>query len=182
MLTLRGSRFWSVWSRKLRRSETVIFFPLMNSESDRNVQVSHPGEARTLRAFGEEVIIHLDGTQTANAKTLWTEVTPPGGGPPPHYHTNEDETFFVQEGRVSFFAAGQWREVPPGSAVYAPRGSVHTFKNVGDKSSRMLVSTSPSGFEKFFSRCADEFAEPGGPDMQRIVKISAEHGIHFVQP
>jgi mannose-6-phosphate isomerase-like protein (cupin superfamily) len=163
-------------------AKTVILCPLMNPETDRNVQICSPGEARTLRAFGEEVIIHLDGTHTAGAKTLWTEITPPGGGPPPHYHTNEDETFFVQEGRVSFFAAGQWREVPPGGAVYAPRGSVHTFKNVGDKSSRMLVSTSPSGFEKFFSRCTDEFAKPGGPDMQRIVKISAEHGIHFVQP
>ena len=177
-----GLQVWPNWSGDLRVAKTVIFSPLMNPETNKKVQVLPPGEARTLRAFGEEVTIHLDGTQTANAKTLWTEVTPPGGGPPPHYHANEDETFFVQEGRVSFFAAGQWREVPPGTAVYAPRGSVHTFKNVGDKVARMLVSTSPSGFEKFFSRCADEFAKPGGPDMQRIVNISAEHGIHFVQP
>ena len=76
---------------------------------------------------------------------------------------------------------GQWREAPVGSVVYAPRNSVHTFKNVGKQPSRMLVSTSPGGFETFFSRCADEFAKPGAPDMQRIVEISAEHGIHFVQ-
>jgi mannose-6-phosphate isomerase-like protein (cupin superfamily) len=178
----RGLRIWSTWRSHLRVTKRVILSPHMNPETEKNVQICPPGEARTLRAFGEEVIIHLDGTHTADARTLWTEVTPPGGGPPPHYHENEDEAFFVQEGRVSFFAAGQWREVPPGSAVYAPRRSVHTFKNVGDKASRMLVSTSPSGFEKFFSRCADEFAKPAGPDMQRIVEISAEHGIHFVQP
>jgi hypothetical protein len=35
-------------------------------------------------------------------------------------------------------------------------------------------------FEKFFARCADEFARPEGPDMKRVVEISAEHGIYFV--
>jgi hypothetical protein len=45
----------------------------------------------------------------------------------------------------------------------------------------MLNTTTPSGFEKFFARCADEFAKPGEPDMSRIVEIGAEHGIYFVQ-
>jgi quercetin dioxygenase-like cupin family protein len=154
----------------------------MNPGTDKAVQICTAAERHVLKAFGEEVVVHLDGARTGGAQTLWTEVTAPGGGPPPHYHQNEDETFYVQEGRVSFFAAGQWREVPSGSAVYAPRGSVHTFKNVGEEPLRMLVSTSPSGFEKFFARCADEFAKPGGPDMERIIAISAEHGIHFVKP
>jgi hypothetical protein len=43
----------------------------------------------------------------------------------------------------------------------------------------MLITTAPSGFETFFTRCATEFANPAGPDMQRIMEISAEHGIHF---
>ena len=114
--------------------------------------------------------------------SLWTNITPPGGGPPPHYHVNEDEWFVVQEGRMSFFADGQWQEVRAGGVVFAPRGSVHTFKNVGDQPSRMIVSTSPAGFETFFSRCAEEFANPEGPNMERIIEISAEHGIHYVHP
>ena len=141
-----------------------------------------PGQGRVIRAFGEEVIMHLEGEHTGGKLSLWTEITPPGGGPPPHYHLNEDEWLMVQEGRMSCLVDGQWQELKASGIVFAPRGSVHTFKNVGDEVSRMLVSTSPSGFEKFFSRCADEFANPGGPDMQRIVEISAEHGIHFVQP
>lgn len=84
------------------------------------------------------------------------------------------------KGCVSFFADGQWQEVTPGGTMYAPRGSVRTFKNVGDQPSRVLVSTSPAGFEKFFIRCAEEFDKPGGPSMERIVTISAEHGIHYV--
>jgi quercetin dioxygenase-like cupin family protein len=152
----------------------------MNSQTLMAPTLSLPGQGRVLRAFGEEVIMHLEAEQTGGAFSLWTNITPPGGGPPPHYHLNEDECFVVQEGSVSFFAEGQWREVPVGSVVYAPRNSVHTFKNVGQQPARMLISTTPGGFETFFSRCADEFAKAGAPDMQRIVEISAEHGIHFV--
>jgi hypothetical protein len=64
--------------------------------------------------------------------------------------------------------------------VFMPRGVVHSFRNPGSTPLRMLVHTAPSGFEVFFSRCADEFAKPGPPDMQRIMAISAEHGIFFV--
>jgi quercetin dioxygenase-like cupin family protein len=153
----------------------------MNTQTLVAPTITLPGQGRGLRAFGDEVIMHLEGEQTGGTLSLWTEITPPGGGPPPHYHLNEDECFVVQEGRVSFLADGQWQEVKAGGAVFAPRGSVHTFKNVGDQPSRMMVSTSPAGFETFFSRCAEEFAKPGGPNMERIVEISAEHGIHYVQ-
>ena len=138
-------------------------------------------EARVFRAFGEQVIIHLDGEPTAGKLTMWTEITPLGGRPPPHYHLNEDETFHVIEGWVAFFLNGEWNEVGSGETAFMPRRIVHTFKNVGDQPSRMLNMTTPSGFEKSFARCADEFAKPGEPDMSRIVEIGVEHGIHFVQ-
>ena len=113
---------------------------------------------------------------------MFTNVTPPGGGPLPHYHLNEEEWFYVMEGRVSFLKDGQWAEVAPGGAVFMPRGAVHTFKNVGDTPLRMLIHTTPSGFEIFFARCTEEFTGSGGPDMNRIVAIAAEHGIHFASP
>jgi quercetin dioxygenase-like cupin family protein len=153
------------------------------SESLNLVAAVVPSSQRQiLRAFGEEVHLRLTGEQTGGRQTLWTEITPPGGGPPPHYHSNADETFYVIEGHVSFFKDGQWQEVTPGSAAYMPRGVVHTFRNVGQTPLRMLVSTSPSGFETFFAKCAEEFAKSGSPDMERIMAISAEHGIHFVEP
>ena len=93
---------------------------------------------------------------------------------------NEDEWFYVLEGEVEFLIDGTWQAVAVGSAVFAPRGTVHTFRNSGDKPLTMLTQTSPAGFETFFERCAEEFARPGPPDMERIVTISAEHGIHYV--
>ena len=81
---------------------------------------------------------------------------------------------------MSFFIAGQWHDVEPGSMVFAPRLSVHTLKNVGDTPARVLMSASPAGFETFYAECEEEFQKPGGPDMTRISEISEKHGIHYV--
>lgn len=134
-----------------------------------------------VRAFGDEVYFHVTGAETGGKYTVFTDIIPPGGGPPPHYHRDEDEWFYPLEGRVEFLLDGEWREVPMQTLVYLPRGTVHTFRNIGDRPLVLLTQTSPSGFETFFTRCAAEFAKPGPPDMGRIVEISAEHGIFFVQ-
>jgi quercetin dioxygenase-like cupin family protein len=142
----------------------------------------HPRSAnRVLHAFGEEVHLYLTGAQTGGRFTSWLEITQPGGGPPPHYHENEEEWFHVLEGRVSFLHEGVWVETGPGARIHCPKQSIHAFKNTGDTPSRMLLTTIPSGFEDFFAKCADEFAQPDGPDMSRVLQISAEHGIHFVE-
>jgi quercetin dioxygenase-like cupin family protein len=152
----------------------------MSSPQVRPAVIVPPGSGKVLRAFGDEITVHLGGKETGGKFTLFTALTPPGGGPPPHYHTNEEEWFLPIEGRVEFLVDGAWNEVPLGTVIFLPRGAVHAFRNPGLTPLRMLVHTAPSGFEVFFSRCADEFAKPGPPDMQRIIAISAEHGIFFV--
>jgi quercetin dioxygenase-like cupin family protein len=149
--------------------------------SQKSGMIVRQNDARVLHAFGEEITVLLDGEGTGGRLTMWTEITPPGGGPPPHYHLNEEETFHVIEGRVGFLVNSEWNEVGPGGTAFMSRGLVHTFKNAGDEPSRMLIMTTPSGIEKFFARCADEFAKPGEPpDIAQLVEIGAEHGIHFL--
>lgn len=133
-----------------------------------------------LNAFGDEITVKLVGAQTRGQFALFSDAIPPGGGPPPHYHLNEDEMFIVQEGRVAYLIEGRWTELGKGGVVFAPRGSIHAFRNTGDTPARHWVLTTPSGFENFFSRCGEEFARPGGPDMNRIVEISAGLGLYFV--
>jgi quercetin dioxygenase-like cupin family protein len=143
--------------------------------------ISIAGRAPVLRAFGDEVIVHLGAKETGGRFTMFTDTTPPGGGPPPHYHITEDEWFLVLEGRASFLNNGEWTEVPAGSAVFMPKGCVHTFKNIGNTPLKQIITTSPAGFEEFFSKCAEEFSKPGNIDMNRIAAIGAEHDIHFVE-
>src|SRR5947207_9666112 len=90
-------------------------------------------EGRVLRAFGDEIHIHLDGEQTGGKLTMWTGILPPGGGPPLHYHLDEDEIFHVLAGRVAFFLDDEWREAGPGGSAFMPRG------RLGDSSPTVLV-------------------------------------------
>lgn len=141
-----------------------------------------PGQSPVINAFGDVAHIHLGTEQTGGKFTLFTLVTPPGGGPPPHYHKIEDETFHVLEGSAEFLKDGQWLKVSAGATVHMPKGAVHTFRNVGDKPLKQLITTSPSGFEVFFAKSEIEFKKPGGPSMERLVAIAAEHDINFVKP
>ena len=138
------------------------------------------GQERVIRAFGSELHFHLTGEQTEKRFLMATIFAPPGDGPPPHYHLNEDESFLLQEGRLSFLSGGEWTEVGPGSVVFTPKETIHTYKNIGGTTAKMLLTASPSGFDVFFERCSVEFAKPGGPNMARIFEISAEHGIYYV--
>jgi mannose-6-phosphate isomerase-like protein (cupin superfamily) len=165
-----------------------IYFPTLSPDDGAkrgNValppKIVQPGEGRKLVVFGEEVTILLGTEETGGLFTSFLDISPPGGGPPPHYHNDADEWFYVIEGRVSFFANGQWTEGGPGTAVFVPCGAVHTFKNTGDGPSKLLTHTSPSGLDKFFEETAVEFARPGGPEMDRVMEISRNRDVHFVQ-
>jgi hypothetical protein len=60
--------------------------------------------------------------------------------------------------------------------VHGVRGSVHTFRNVGDTVGRVLIFVTPSGLEKYL----EEISPLRVPeDMPRLVEISARYGIAF---
>ena len=142
--------------------------------------IVQPGAGQDLHAFGHVLSVMLGGEHTNSNLTVMFDVAPPGGGPPLHVHSREDELFLVVEGRISFFVEGHWTEVAPGGAVFLPRGSAHHYRNVGTTPSRQWILTTPSGFETFFARCADECAKPDGPDMDRNVEIQRDHGIELL--
>ena len=132
--------------------------------------------------FGDELTILLDGEQTGGELMCATLVTPPGSGPPLHYHDNEDEWFVVIEGRVEFNVDGTLTEAGPGQCAYLPKGVPHAFRNTGDTPLRMVLHTAPAGFEKFFADMAEIFRAEGGPDMDEVIRVSAEYGIHYLPP
>ncbi len=147
--------------------------------SDGHCVVVPADEARVFRAFGDEMRLTVTGKDTGGKYAQWLSITQPGGGPPPHLHEREDEWFYVLEGQVSFLVEGQWTDVGPGSGAFLPKGSVHTFKNVGDGPLHMVLTVAPAGFEDFFAESAAEFAKPEGLDMGRIMEIAGRYGIRF---
>ena len=65
---------------------------------------------------------------------------PPGGGfQIPHWHEDLDEVFYVLEGEIEFLLDGELRLASAGSTVFVPAGTVHAFRNAGDRPARQLV-------------------------------------------
>jgi hypothetical protein len=62
------------------------------------------------------------------------------------------------------------------SAVAVSAGSGVTLYAFGEQ-----AIIHPGAFDKYFAHCAQEFAKRGEPDMQKIIAISAEFGIHFAE-
>ena len=115
------------WWKVLALPSTTPPMSPSNVETNRpdsplgSAQLVHMHEGRTLYAFGETLVILLDGKQTGEKFTAFLSISPPGGGPGPHYHESEDEWFYIVEGRVDFFLNGTWTELSPGDCVYSPR-------------------------------------------------------------
>jgi quercetin dioxygenase-like cupin family protein len=153
----------------------------------RDVARLAPGEgSKSLWVLGELMTYKVLSDQTGGAYSLFEVTTPPGSGPPPHVQHREDEAFYVLEGDYEFLVEDRTLRVPAGSLLYVPRGNLHTHKNVGEGTGRMLVSQTPGGLhERFFEELGEPAADtsapvPGEPpNVQRIVRIAAEYGIEI---
>jgi quercetin dioxygenase-like cupin family protein len=148
------------------------------------LRLAAPGTGRIVEAFGDHAEFLVEGRHTDGHVTQFILTTPPGGGPPLHLHEREDEVFYVLEGRVAYLEAqtGVWTEGGPGTTACMPRGAPHTFQNVGTGRLRQLVTTTPSGFEDFFTEATEVFAAPGPLDLDKATAIAARHGIRLLPP
>jgi mannose-6-phosphate isomerase-like protein (cupin superfamily) len=67
-------------------------------------------------------------------------------GPELHVHEDEDDSFYVLEGELTFIADDDELVAGPGTFVLVPPGIPHTFANRGDAVVRMLNVHAPAGF------------------------------------
>jgi quercetin dioxygenase-like cupin family protein len=110
-----------------------------------------------------------------------------GAGPPPHYHAGEEETFYLLEGEMTFYAGGEEIHAVPGDTVIVPRGLEHTFRN-DTTEVKFLMQVTPAGFERYFQDMSEpaEYlglpANPGPPDIARMVATATRYGTVFTAP
>lgn len=75
------------------------------------------------------------------------EIGPRRGGPPAHRHAEEDDSFYILEGELTFGVEGEEVVAGPGTFVLVPPGVGHTFRNDGDATVRMVNVHAPAGFD-----------------------------------
>jgi quercetin dioxygenase-like cupin family protein len=147
------------------------------------------GEGRSVWVVGDRYTVKAAGEDTGGAFALVEALVPPGGGPPPHIHHREDEAFYVLEGELLFHADGRDIAAGAGSWVTLARGSLHHFKNVGDRTARMLIVVTPAGLERYFlevGRAAGdgdgEAVAPTPEDFEKLVAVAPEYGLEIRLP
>ncbi|HEX2183194.1 MAG TPA: quercetin 2,3-dioxygenase [Rubrobacteraceae bacterium] len=155
--------------------------------SDRPATHIAPGEGGAVWLLGDLYTFKAVSEDTEGAFALWETTSPPGGGPPPHLHRQEDETFYVLEGEMEFWAGGDTIRAGAGSFVHIPRGTLHTFKNVGTTPARFLGTVMPGGFEKFFLEVGEPATDgssppEGPPDVERLVATAAKYNCEIPPP
>jgi Cupin domain len=107
--------------------------------------------------------------------------------PPLHVHHRDIETFYVMDGELSLFVAGEQLRLGPGRAALAPRGVPHSYR-VESEEARWLVITTPAGFESFVREVAEpapgEQLPPAGRphDPAVLAQAAAKVGIEILGP
>ena len=69
-------------------------------------------------------------------------------GPEAHVHQDEDDSFLVLDGTLTFFVGEEEIQAPAGTFVLVPPGVRHTFENRTDTPVRILNIHAPAGFDR----------------------------------
>jgi quercetin dioxygenase-like cupin family protein len=128
--------------------------------------VSH---AENLWFLGTLARMKLEGRQTGGRFGLWEGLLPHGAAPPLHSHP-QDETFYILDGELTAWLVEPeraddradppaWvmthgRRCGPGTVVFAPGGTPHTFRVESDTASMIVLST-PAGIEEMVRALAE---------------------------
>ena len=133
------------------------------------------------------ITVHIDGDASGGTLALAEERGRRGTMPPLHVHHRDDETFFVIDGELSVFVAGEHRVLATGQAALAPRAVPHSYR-VESEEAHWLVITTPAGFESFVREVAepapaDELPPAGRPhDPAALAQAAAKVGIEILGP
>ncbi len=153
------------------------------SGGDAGVVHVPPGGGRSVWFNGGLVKFYALGEDTGGAFTLFEEAVAPQDRALPHLHHEEDQAFYVLEGEHEFVCDGRALAAKAGSFVYVPRGTVHSYENVGTEPGRLLILSTPAGgTERLFFDLGEPATEgspppPTGPlDLQSFRATVQKYG------
>jgi quercetin dioxygenase-like cupin family protein len=133
------------------------------------------------------VTVKVAGAETSNAFSQIEVDDPRGGGTPLHVHHNEDETFYVLEGELTFLVGNERIDVAAGDFLFAPRDIPHAYV-VRSERARILSTISPAGIEQLFVSLGTPVAgaEPPTdmvmPPMPEMARQFADYGAEILGP
>jgi quercetin dioxygenase-like cupin family protein len=134
-----------------------------------------PGEGLSIEnPVGEVLTFKAMAETTGGALTALETIASPREGPPLHVHRDRDETIYTLDGQFGVQLADALVDASAGSFVFIPRGTVHTWQNVGDAPGRLLATIMPADrrFEQLFLRYSQLPRQERG--VQAFVRLAQE--------
>ncbi|MBQ4810786.1 cupin domain-containing protein [Pseudoalteromonas luteoviolacea] len=116
----------------------------MNAKS---IKVDLPTDTQYILSAGNLYRIIASGAQTNSRFSLIFSILKPGQGGPIHTHSNEQESFYITKGSLTFYDGQKEVLAPEGSFVFCPEGASRGFRNNTDNDVEMLILYTPSGIE-----------------------------------
>ena len=113
--------------------------------------------------------------QTGGSLGLFRQTIAPKSGPPTHIHQTEDEFFYVVSGEFKLKLGDRIMSAPAQTVMFVPRGTAHTFQNVGTSPGVILVGVTPGGFEK-------SMEERQGVDAETSRALAKKYHLEVVGP
>ena len=121
-----GSRYWMNEIRK--ELDVEGHMPIRDPLSERWVGVTFVNPVS-----GERIeVLDVDTSSEERALKGRLTVEPGGIGPPRHVHPHQEESFAVEEGRLTVHRKDHTFELSAGEAVVVPAGDAHGFENRTD--------------------------------------------------
>jgi len=102
------------------------------------------------------------------------------GGPPRHLHHNEDEWFYVIEGRYIAEIGSTRLELNPGDSVLGPREIPHAWAFAGDTPGRLLIAFAPANKMEAFFR--DNEKQRKGNEYVNDAAVFRAYGMELLGP
>jgi len=108
-----------------------------------------------------------------------TRVKP--GGPPLHVHYDQDEWWYILQGKFMIKVGDMIYQVQAGDSVFGPRNVPHCFAKVGEGEARMLMLFNPAGkMEAFFTAMSKGATKGMTPEQN--AQFRKDHGFEVVGP
>ena len=155
-------------------------------DTDPSAYKLDPRQGEALWFFGGLATVKASAEQSGGRFSITEQLFPAGMATPLHSQPEDDETFYVLEGNLTFYLQdGRPLAASAGSFVHIPAGTPHAFQ-VDSETARVLNITTPQ-HESFFRAAAEPAQErtlppQAPPDMDKLMAAANEHGVEILGP
>ncbi|HEY2839530.1 MAG TPA: cupin domain-containing protein [Pirellulales bacterium] len=143
-------------------------------ETETKVPIVHaPGGGKVVGVLDAKSYFKVQSAETGGAYAVLEQEIPAGHGPPLHVHRHETEIFYVLEGEFEITLGDEKIIATPGAIAVGPRDIPHTFRNIGARMGRLLLTVIPGRFSEFFVE-VDQFPNP---DLATLKSLCAKYDV-----